>query len=146
MAFSFRLATLLKLREAARDERRRQLAQAQEAIAKLDGEQAQIADELASLQDGQRRAASGTVRIDRLIASQRYEASLRISAQTLSEQKRLIMTELEKRQQALIEADRSVKTLEKMREKQFDRWQELELRAEAKQMDEVASRRFAWEM
>ena len=72
--FKFRLATLLRLREAARDERRGELADAYRVDDLLGRQLDRLEEELGWLQQQCRRvAAPGTVDVDRLVEGQRYE-------------------------------------------------------------------------
>lgn len=140
--FKFRLATLLKLREATRDERRSHLAQAYQADAILQQQQEQIAQELTDLQGVYRTSAQpGNVNVDRLIAAQRHEVVLRFQGQQLQQQRETIAQEIERRRAALAEANREVKVLENLRERQQERYQEEENRRDIQRLDEVAQLR-----
>jgi len=144
--FTFRLATLLKLRERARDERRAQLAQAYQAEAILGQEQQRVADDLALLQQQSREAAGpGTLDLDRLLDARRFEAVLLVQQQDLQKKQKLLEAEIDRRRQALVEANREVRVLELLRERQLQRHREEESRREMKLLDEVAGRRAAWE-
>ena len=118
--FKFRLATLLRLREATRDERRAQLAEAY-----------RVDDVLAAADCGRGR---GTRRAPRAAAARRSGRarstsigwstrsatnwrSRRLAAQ-LEQQRQAVAAEIERRRQALVEANREVRVLEKLREKQ----------------------------
>ncbi|MGW8256825.1 MAG: hypothetical protein ACWGMZ_05005, partial [Thermoguttaceae bacterium] len=117
--FKFRLATLLKLREAARDERRTQLAQAFRADEILQDHQDQVADEFDSLKKLCRKAGGpGSVDLDLLLESQRYEVVLKIHQRRLNEQRQQLALEIERRRAALLTANREVQILEKLREHQ----------------------------
>ena len=52
----------------------------------------------------------------------------------------MVDAELRRRQQALVEANREVRVLELLREKQWTRHRDEEARQEMKQLDEVAQR------
>ena len=142
--FKFRLATLLKLREAARDERRAELAEAYRADDILNERLQQIHGELNAMSIGCRKAAGpGAVNIDLLIESQRYEVTLRAcEKQTLAQRQRLAV-EIERRRESLLAANREVRVLEKLREHQIERYREEENRRDVKRLDEVAQQRAA---
>lgn len=142
--FKFRLATLLKLREATRDERRTELAEAYRADDILVQRLQEIRGELSATSAECRKAAGpGAVNIDLLIESQRYEVTLRAyERQTLAQRERLA-AEIERRREALLAADREVKVLEKLREHQIERHSAEENRRDVKRLDEVAQRRAA---
>lgn len=140
--FNFRMSTLLKLREAARDERRAQLAQAFRADALLEQEQKRVEGELAAMQDELRRASGpGAVNVDRILDAQRFELALKAQKGQLAQQREQVGAEIERRRQALVEADREVRVLENLRERQRDRWREEESLRDIKRLDEVAQKR-----
>ena len=137
--FKFRLDTLLRLRGITRDQRRQRLAQAYEADDILKRQQEELKRELAQLMENCRRASGpGPVRIDHLLEAQRYEVVLRDHGQQAGEQRKAVTAEIGLRHQALVEADREVRVLEKLREKQLRRYRHEENRREIKQLDEVA--------
>ena len=137
--FKFRMATLLKLREAARDERRTELAQAYRADDVLGKNLEQVRTELNALEDRCRKAAGpGTIDIDRLIEAQRYEIILKVQQRSLNEQRGRLAAEIERRRVALLAANREVRVLEKLREHQIEQHNQAENRLEIKRLDEVA--------
>jgi flagellar protein FliJ len=140
--FKFRLATFERVCEAARDERRLQLAEALRIDEALDERSRALELELAELLTQARQTAKpGLVNVDRLINAQQYELVLRSEQQTLARQRAVLDAEIERRREALIAADREVRTLEKLRESQQQRFQQEESVREMKQLDEVALRR-----
>ncbi|MEE8452617.1 MAG: flagellar export protein FliJ [Thermoguttaceae bacterium] len=139
--FKFRLATLLRLREATRDQRRAELAEAYHADDVLQQQIRDIDEALIDLLDQCREAAGpGVIDIDRLVAAGRYELTLRVRQKELAGQRERVTAEVERRRQALVEANREVRVLEKLRENQAKRHREEESRQEIKRMDEVATR------
>jgi flagellar FliJ protein len=136
------LATLLQLREAARDERRAELAEAYRADT-LIGQQIHALDtELKRLLEECRRAVSpGKIDVDRLLAAQRHELVLRAQIQFIGHQRQRLAAEIARRRQALVEANREVRVLEKLRHKQLERHQTEENRRDVKRLDEVAQQR-----
>jgi len=133
------LATLLKLREAVRDERRAELAQAYRADDVLNKLLEQTRTELNSLEDQCRKAAGpGTIDIDRLIEVQRYEIILKLQQRHLNEQRGRLAAEIERRRVALLAANREVRILEKLRERQLEQYQQAENRLDVKRLDEIA--------
>lgn len=139
--FQFRFAALLKLREAARDERETKLAEAYRAEEAIEEQHEELRRQLAEVRDCYAQAAApGEVEVDRLVQSQRYELVLKSQEQAFAEKGRLLAEEVQRRREALIEANREVRVLEKLRERQLDRHQLEEARQETKQLDEVAGR------
>ena len=145
--FKFRLATLLRLREVAQDQRRADLAEAY----RVDD----LLQEQLDLMTGQRRAlvercreavGPGTVDVDRLVEAQRFELTLNAQCKHIEGQREKVTEEIERRRQALVGANREVRVLEKLREKQTRRHRREENRRETKSLDEVAVLRAAREM
>jgi flagellar protein FliJ len=140
MSFRFRLATLLRLRLADRDQRRADLAKAQRAEDALRIQAASVAREQDELNRLSRKLASpGEAEVDRLIAARRYELVLRAKAGQLSDQIEQVKAEVERRRAVLIESDRQVRVLEGLREKQQAAYQMAEERSEQKLLDEQAA-------
>lgn len=140
--FKFRLATLLRLRERARDERRTQLAQAYQADALLRQEQERLARDVESLSSASRAACGpGTLNIDRLLDTRRYELVLKAQQQDLQKKQTMLEEEIGRRREALAEANRQVRVLELLRERQLARLRQEANRQEIKLLDEVAGRR-----
>jgi flagellar protein FliJ len=142
--FQFRLAALLQLREAVRDERRSHLAEAFRLADSLEAQRRQFLDNLHELNQ-QRSVATGLIDVDRLLAASRYEAVLMLEIRNLERQQAAVATEIEKRREALVEADRDVRSLEQLREAQHERHREEQERRSMKVLDEVALRGFGRE-
>jgi flagellar export protein FliJ len=139
--FTFRMATLLKLRESARDERQAKLLQARQAADILREQRESLERESQRLDQQSRDAVlPGPISVDRLLHSRRYELLLRAQQQDLFQQQQVVDVEVLKRQQALVEANREVRVLELLREKQRARYREEEARQEMKAIDEAAQR------
>jgi flagellar export protein FliJ len=142
--FKFRLATLLKIREATRDERQSELAEAYRADDILNERLDQIHGELGDILNRCRKAVGpGEVNIDLLIESQRYDVMLRAYEKQTLEQKKRLAVEIERRREALLAANREVRVLEKLREHQIERHREEENRRDIKRIDEIAVQRAA---
>ncbi len=135
--FKFRLAALLKLREAERDERRGEYHEALRAVDVLRSQQTSLEDELGTLRAA-RGAKRGVLNIDLLIQASQHELLLRAQVELLDKQIAEVQTEAERRRAKLLEADRAVKVLEKLRDRQSQRFQQEQWRQEAKTLDEVS--------
>lgn len=139
--FRYRLATLLRLKESARDEKRAQLAEAYRAAEILVERLREVDDELAVTRtQAQQIAQTGTIDIDYLMNSHRYERVLRAQRNMIEQQQQQIAAEVERRRIALVEADRQVRVLEKLREKKLHEHVQREDRRDQKLMDELAAR------
>ena len=139
--FRFRLATLLKLREATRDERRAALAEAYQADETLQGYLENVQQEFAAIQRSYRHAIEpGPVDVDPLLDAQRYEVTVKAQIQHLHQQRARLSEEIERRREALVYADRDVRILEKLRENQALQHAQGEEVQLMKLLDEVAQR------
>lgn len=138
--FLFRLKTLLRVREATRDERRGQLAEAY----RVDEQLAATRDALQQEAAGQKRrygeSLGGEIDVDQLVSMHRYELVLRAEIHATDEQRKTLAVEIERRRKALVAAETEVKVLEKLRETQHVRHRAGEALAEMKELDEVAGR------
>ena len=137
--FKFRLSTLLRLREAARDERRAELAEAYRVDDTLRQQLQRTEDELQSLRAQRRQGVQpGAVDVDRLVESQRYEMTLNAQRLQVVRQRETVQGEIERRRQVLAEANRDLRVLENLRDKQAGQHRQQEERREMKRIDEVA--------
>jgi flagellar protein FliJ len=142
--FRFRLQTLRRLREIHRDEQRARLATAFEAERILAEQREQVALEIVGLGAARRRLMQqSALDVNQLLTSQRYQLTLEAHSRTLAEQAMKLADEVERRRQAVVEADREVRILDKLEERQRRQHRDTAARAEAKTLDEVATTR--WE-
>src|SRR5262245_26709772 len=119
-AFRFRLETLLRLRMAERDQRRADLAKALRAEELLQNEQRQIETEQVQVRVAVReRSAPGMADVDALLRTNRYQLVLKSRHGQLDQQLTQVRAEIERRRLVLVEADRQVRVLEKLRERQL---------------------------
>jgi len=140
--YRFRLAPLKRLREATRDEKRASLAEALRAQEIVIEQRAELERHLVELSDSARRAmAPGKVNVDQLLYAGRYELMLRAKQQLLAQQVQELAAEVDRRQQILAEANRDVRVLEKLEERQAARHREEEEKRLQQTLDEVAGRR-----
>ena len=140
--FKFRLQTLLRLRDAARDRRRLELAEAYRADEVIRQQQQRVEQDVTELARQSRQdCGPGELNLDRLLDGRRYELVLNAQQRFLSRQHEAVEAEIEKRRLALVEANRGVRVLEALRQKLHRRHEEEENRQLVKQLDEVAGRR-----
>lgn len=140
--FRFRLASLMRLRESERDERRESLAQAYHADQVLQQHQETLRGDLRENQrQVQQCSAPGPVAVERLLGRHRYELVLQTQLRQLQQQRQTIAAEIERRRQALVEADRELKILEKLRERHFQEYVFQQQKLELRELDEIALRR-----
>jgi len=137
--FRFRLETLLRLRLAERDQRRTELAKALRAEELLRGEERALEGRQIEAAARSRQLKSpGAANVDALLETHRYEVVLTAQRRQLKQQIAQVEAETERRRQALVEADRQLRVLEKLRERQAAAWKKENERQEVKQLDELA--------
>jgi flagellar protein FliJ len=135
----FRLTTLLRLREATRDRRRVELAEVRQLDDKLAARLEELSHEQTRLQSQSREAAQpGAVDVERLAGIYRYAALLRDERDDLRRRRKTLAVEIERRRQLLVEADRDVRVLEKLRERRIEQHRLEDERRTVKQLDEAA--------
>ena len=135
--FSFRLQTLLRLRLAARDERRADLAKALRAEELLQKQQVALQGDQAEMaQHARQLKGPGIGDVEALLHTHRYEIVLSSRLRLLAAQMAEVAAETERRRLALVEADRQVRMLEKLRERKAADYRHDQERREAKQFDE----------
>jgi len=140
--FQFRLTPLLKIRENIRRERLAELTKSLEAEAvileKLEGINNQIVE---TKKEARERIRQGKINVDYMIGLRRHEAFLLAQQSYIQEKLEILRQEIEKRRQAVIEADKEVRVMEKLREKQKERYDESERAKETVLMDEIAGQK-----
>jgi len=138
--FTFRLATLLRVRENDRDRHRAELAQAHRADEILAQRQEQLKRRRDELLARCREAAGpGQLDVEALIGYRRRDELITTQQDELRRQRQLAALEVDRRREALVGADREVQVLERLEEKQRDRHREHEERRQTKMLDEIAS-------
>ncbi len=120
--FHFRLETLLQVRQSTRDQRQAELAEVRRADAELQSRLGRIEQEQSQLQLECRTAARpGVIDVRRLLQVQQYAASLRAGAAELRQQRQTLADEIDRRHQELVEAERELQVIDKLRENQCRR-------------------------
>ena len=141
VAFRFRLESVLKLRETERQQRRTELAQGLEAERILERQAHALSAELMVARNRYRQSAlPGEVDVDQLMELQRYVLHIVAQANALGQRQASVREEVERRRRALIEADRQVRLLEKLRQKQHEAFDRERAKLEQKELDEVGAR------
>ncbi|MFI4875505.1 MAG: flagellar export protein FliJ [Blastopirellula sp. JB062] len=143
-SFQFRLATYLKLKIAARDQRHAELMEVLSIQEQLSRERQEAAELLETTITQAREGCSiGRMNVDNLIVAQRELNHLRSLIAHKRSLERKLNPHIEKRRNALLEAEKEVRSLEKLRERQEKRFETERERRESLQLDEVALLAFA---
>jgi flagellar export protein FliJ len=136
--FEFRLKSLLAIRGAERDRRRMELAGAVEARQRLLARCESLERELEGVRA--RSPAAGPCDLGRLQAAEEFASATRAQLAELYEQDRRLARDVERRREAIVDADREVRVLERLRQRQLDRFSQHQARLEQKYLDEIAGR------
>lgn len=137
--FQFRLAPVQRIRENARDQRRRELADALEAERTIEQRQRELEAEI-EVTVLQRREASavGPVNVEDLANSRRYELTLQAMKYDLLSKLQMVRSEIERRRQALVYADQQVRVMEKLAETQLSEYETIQSKLEDREIDGAA--------
>jgi flagellar FliJ protein len=140
--FTFRLEPLLKLRKAERDRRREELSEAYQAEQVLAAQQQVLRQEMEQTKTlSKKRSQPGSIQVEHLLNANRYELLLTSQLQQLAAQQQQVKGEIERRRQVLVEADRQLRVLEKLRQRHEEAYRTAEAKLETRRMDEVALQR-----
>lgn len=138
--FVFQLEGVLRHRKNVEKEKQRALA---EATARMQA----LKDQLAGLDQSVQQANSemrdgrlvGRLDLTLLSAHRRFLAVTQRQAVGLAQKMALVQRDIDTARLALLEAARGRKTIEKLREKQFEHWRSAMLKKENRQSDEVGT-------
>jgi flagellar protein FliJ len=135
--FHFRLEKVQQVRRSMRETRRLELLEAQQVEDQVAAQIADLRMELQSLRWHQRSAAgTGPLNLEGLQQSQRYESSLRGELESAQRRRETLSSEVQRRRHVLVEADREVKVLDRLKDKQQMQFRQDEARHETKQQDD----------
>ncbi|MFO0916888.1 MAG: hypothetical protein U0872_01055 [Planctomycetaceae bacterium] len=138
--FQFRLASLLKYREGLRDRCRQALAQLLHQDAELEREQQRItADRERQLDEMQHEQNSERISIDKLTSRRYHSGQLSAEIRQVVMRRQELAKQLSLCRQALVRADQGVKVLEKLADQQQFEFQQIEIRKEARELEETWS-------
>lgn len=139
--FRFRLATLKKLREAIRDQRRAELGEALRADTVLE-EQIRALDRamMGMVEECRLASGPGPVDVDRLTQAHLHTLLLEGQKRLLQHHRKRLTEEIERRREALTQADREVRILERLEAQQAERHHRRQLQQEIRHLDEVGVR------
>lgn len=137
--FTFKLEAVLEQRALVERLRQKDLAEAQQAMlrvqAELDALEAVNRNSAADLRRGGGQLSGATV-----VAHQRFAQAARQKAASLKRMRNEARRELEQAQAQLTEAAKQRKVMEKLREREHARWREAVQRSELIEAEEVARR------
>ncbi|MCS6948885.1 MAG: flagellar export protein FliJ [Armatimonadota bacterium] len=137
--FEFSLQQVLEYRQRREEQMLRAFAEAQAQLA----HERSVLDRLLTEREAclYRSQRQNRLTIEILTVEQNYLSALEERIEVQRERVAQAERTLEERRQALIEAQRERKALERLREKQYEQWRQEMLRAEQKALDELATTR-----
>jgi flagellar export protein FliJ len=145
-ASHFRLDALERLRRQQREQCQLDVSAAEEAKRGLATELVLVESRLVELQAVMRSGASpGQVDLQRLCSQGDFCKRLQTQLTQLGQQRAQLEDEIARRRRALVEADRELKTLEKLRERQHQQHETGSRRADQRLQDDAAARSFGRE-
>jgi flagellar export protein FliJ len=137
--FHFRLDKVHLVRQNTRQQRRVELLEAQQAEDQIAAQVADLQSELQTLRGHvQLAGAPGQLNLDNLRHAQRYERTLRGELDSAQSRRETLLAEVERRRQALVEADRDVKVLDRYEQQQLAHFRIGQSRRDAKIYDDQA--------
>jgi flagellar FliJ protein len=143
--FDFPLEGVLRHRKHVEQERQRDLARFQQQMRAAQDELRELDQTMqASLSDVRQNRLVGKLDLGFLAAYRRYIAAVQRKGMVMAQKMALIQRDVDKAQKALAEAAKDRKIIEKLREKQHERWKLEQSRKEAAELDEVSMRLVGW--
>jgi len=138
--FVFPLEALLRQRQSAERERQRELAVCQAEMVRLQQELKKLNDELqGSAADMKSNHLTGPLDVAFLAAHRRYSLAMQRKGQGLVQDMARQQKKVDDAQRLLAEAAKERKVIEKLREKQFERWKREVERKEQSAADEAGA-------
>lgn len=142
MAFRYRFAVLMDLRQRERDEAGVAVGQANQAIAKIDAERESVMVERQEFRQQRSIGRSGKISVDSLLSSGRYDLQLEADAISLMQTREKLVVERDRRQQRLVEAEAELKRYQKMEQKERAAYDALQLRLQQIEADDATSGKY----
>ena len=138
--FEFRLQSLIRLRERERDAASQELQKAMLASQKLLEHIEELKAEHAAQHPSQDE--NGAIEPQKYLEAQRYQLHLSQEIRTTQNQRELINQEVEVRRLKLVECEKAVRSVERLREIEFKEWQDQQQRAAQIALDQWAGFRY----
>lgn len=142
MSFRFRFAFLLDLRRRERDEAGASVGQATEAIQKVDDQINELNQCREELKRQQADIRVGSISVDRMLSSGRYDLQLQADVAGLLDTKQKLNQEFLRRQALLAVAQGEVQRFEKLEERAREEYRFEQLKQEQAEADDRNSAKF----
>lgn len=136
--FVFQLEGVLRHRKTVEEQRQRELGLAQAEMAKMEAELRSMDDAARGVSDDVRtNRLTGMLDMAFLAAHRRYVAAMQRKAMALAQRMAVQQRAVDEARRQLAEAAKQRKIIEKLRERQFERWRSDHARREGAELDEV---------
>ena len=139
----FRLETLLKIRERDRDIAAKAVLDVRMAIEKLDEAQRDIDEANRQMNEARKQSSFGAINLHQILDAQRYQMVLSAQAAQIADHRGKLNQERERRQFALMQSQKAVKSLEKLRDQRVQAADVHALARQQERLDEWSSIRHA---
>lgn len=139
--FRFRFETLLRLREAARDEAQLRLADALKAVHILEERILAVTEERQQAKGARAARLLGAISTEQLLAEGRYDVQLDFQVRELKSQLQQIEQEVERRRQRLTLAEQECRKFERLKELANERYTQEQLGKLQAELDELGAQR-----
>ena len=138
--FVFRLEGVLHQRHGIEQQRQRELAAIQAQMTALETELRHLDDSMRGAeQDLRQNRLTGRLDLAFLAAHRRYAFAMQRKAMGIAQKMANVRIAVDEARKNLVEAAKRRKAIEKLRERQFLRWQQHLARLEAAALDEVST-------
>lgn len=140
--FSFSLDRMLRYKRSLYEEARNELARLRAERAALEQRRDETRRQLLELDVEFRRKAAGGVQMDEVNAYNYYRQSAEYLIEQLGVQIAAKEVEIERQLEVVVQLDKDVKSLEKLREKKWEEYQAEAAREESERILELVSNKF----
>jgi flagellar FliJ protein len=137
--FVFKLQGVLRQRELIEHQRQREMAELQRQMTILEQALRDLNGSIQTSSDDLRaNHLTGKLDMNFLAAHRRYQVAMQRQGMELAQRMALLQRQMDESRQQLAEAAKQRKVIEKLREKQLERWKADQAMRELAAMDEVA--------
>jgi flagellar FliJ protein len=138
--FVFGLEAVLRQRKHVEEEKQRAFAAVQAQMAAMQNELKSINDGMQTASDDLRKNhLTGRIDMSFLAAHRRFTIAVQRKAMTLMQRIALFQRQVDEARAALAAAAKDRKAIEKLREKQHERWRGEQMRKELADLDEIGT-------
>ncbi|HEV8377223.1 MAG TPA: flagellar export protein FliJ [Tepidisphaeraceae bacterium] len=136
--FKFQLEGVLEHRKNLEEEKQRALAAILAEMQRLKNELADL-DQTArtAISDLRQNRLTGHLDLTFLAAHRRFTGSIQRKAIAIAQKMALVLRQIDEARAALAEAAKQRKVIEKLRERQLERWQSQQHRQEMEELDDI---------